>query len=271
MEKNNLIYNEGYKQLSAFKNIYKIEVKNNVKYWLWSLIGLAFLSLFLPWTQNIRSKGTVTTLRQEHRPQELHAIISGKVEKWFVKEGDFVKKGDTILELGEVKVDYFDPKLLERTKKQIESKQQSIEGYKNKAKTTETQTKALAKALDLKLKSVENKITQQYLKVQTDLADLQAQNKELEVYKRQIAAAKVMLDSGAISLTEFEKRKVNYQNGLAKVNGTNNKLLHDKQELNNLQLEQHTAIQEYADKIAKVQGDRFSALINSCKYRCGSS
>lgn len=247
-------------QHTSLRNIYRIQNKSRVKWWIWGILLLMVAVVFLPWTQNIRAKGTVTTLRQEQRPQELNAIIGGSVVKWYVKEGDFVKAGDTILQLGEVKVDYFDPELLSRTQQQIDAKKQSIEGYKNKANTTITQSAALAQSRELKLQSLDNKIAQQQLKVLTDEADLAAANNELAAYKRQIDAAKIMLDSGAISLTEFEKRKVNYQNGLAKSNSTNNKLLQSRQELINLRIEQQGAIQEYTDKIAKAEGDRFSSL-----------
>jgi len=173
------------------------------------MLIMLVLTMFLPWTQNIRAKGTITTLRQEQRPQELNTIIAGRVIKWYVKEGDFVKTGDTILQLGEVKVDYFDPELLSRTQQQIDAKQQSIEGYKNKAGTAETQTSALLQGQYLKLQSLDNKVLQQLLKVASDSTDLIAVNNELSVYKRQIDAAKLMLDSGVISLIDFEKRKVN--------------------------------------------------------------
>lgn len=246
--------------LTSFSKVYRIHRKSSVKLWLFGMLILLVPIMLLPWTQNIRAKGTITTLRQEQRPQELHTIIAGRVIKWYVKEGDFVKKGDTILQLGEVKVDYFDPLLLPRTQQQITAKQQSIEGYKNKANTTVTQSQALARGRELKLQSLENKIAQQKLKVQTDEADLLAVNNELNVYKRQIDGAKIMLDSGAISLSEFEKRKVNYQNGLAKVNSTNNRLLQNSQELINLRIEQNAAVQDYTDKIAKAEGERFSSL-----------
>ena len=248
--------------LTSFSKVYRINKKSSVKHWLWGMLILFIATMILPWTQNIRAKGTVTTLRQEQRPQELNTIIPGRVIKWYVKEGDFVKEGDTILQLGEVKIDYFDPQLLARTQQQINAKQQSIEGYKNKVTTTVSQGQALERGKELKLQYLENKIAQQQLKVQTDEADLAALNNELNVYKRQIDAAKIMLDSGALSLSEFEKRKVNYQNGLAKVNSTNNKLLQNRQELPNLRIEQSAAVQDYTDKIAKTAGDRFSSLSN---------
>ena len=246
--------------LTSFRKIYHIRRKSNLIIWLWGALILLVIIMLLPWTQNIRAKGTITTLRQEQRPQELNAIIGGRVIKWHAKEGDFVKKGDTILQLGEVKVDYFDPQLLERTQEQINAKRQSIEEYKRKANTTTVQAQALERARELKLQSLENKIAQQQLKVKTDEAELLALNNELSVYKRQIDAAKMMLDSGALSLSEFEKRKINHQNTIAKINGTNNKLLQDRQELVSLGIDQSTATQDYADKIAKAKGEGFASL-----------
>ena len=217
---------------------------------------------FLPWTQNIRAKGLVTTLSQEQRPQELNTVLAGKVLKWYVKEGDFVQTGDTILQLGEVKVEYFDPQLLSRTQEQINAKQQANQGYENKAKTAETQVSALTESKALKLEQLENKISQQYLKLQSDSTDLIAVNNEYSVSKRQIEAAKLMLDSGVISLTDFEKRKLSFQNSIAKRIGTESKFLQSKQELRNLFIEKNSIEQDYKDKISKAAGDIYSSRSN---------
>lgn len=246
--------------LQSFRKVYKIDKRSNIKQWLWAILVMLALVMFLPWTQNIRAKGLVTTLRQEQRPQELNTIIGGQVKKWYVKEGDFVQQGDTILQLGEVKVDYFDPELLSRTQQQIAAKQQSIEGYKSKAGTAETQGEALLQGQLLKLQSLDNKLMQQQMKVTSDSTDLIAVNNELAVYQRQIDAAKVMLDSGAISLVDYEKRRVSFQNGSAKKISAENKLSQSRQELIILRIEKNSAVQEYTDKISKAEGDKFSSL-----------
>jgi multidrug efflux pump subunit AcrA (membrane-fusion protein) len=246
----------------SFSNIYRIGKTRNVKVWTLSIFGLLLIILFLPWTQNIRAKGNITTIEQTQRPQEINTIIAGKIVKWYVKEGDYVKAGDTILQLGEIKVEYLDPQLLERTKQQIDAKQNSASGYQNKAATADVQASVLAQGRDLKLASLDNKISQQQLKVNSDEMDLQAVKNELSVLKRQLDAGNVMLDSGAISLIDFERRKVSYQNGLAKKISAENKLGQSKQELINLRIEQNMATMDYADKISKAQGDKFTSLSN---------
>ncbi len=246
--------------LQSYKKIYRVNKQSSVKRWLISILCVCAVVMFLPWTQNIKTSGTITTLKQEDRPQEVNTILSGSIVKWYVKEGDFVKKGDTVLQLGEVKVDYFDPNLLERTKQQLESKQQSAEGYEGKAKTAVTQIQAQQEAQVLKLAMLDNKIKQQELKILSDSNDVIAISNELSIYKRQLDAGKVMLDSGAISLVDFEKRRANYQNGFAKKISAENKLGQSRQELTNYRIEKNSVVQEYIDKVSKTEGDRFGSL-----------
>lgn len=247
-------------KLSSFQSIYHIEKRSRIKKWMsWTLIILLVI-LFLPWTQNIRATGSVTTLQQDQRPQEVNSVIPGSVVKWYVKEGDYVHAGDTLLQLGEVKTDYFDPELLKRTSEQVGAKEKSIDNYNNKAGTAQLQVTALRNALELKLNSIDNKLQQQYLKVASDSNDLIAAQNELSIYKRQLDAGKIMYDSGSVALIELEKRRANFQNGIAKKISVENKFLQNKQEINNLLIEKRSALQEYTDKIAKAEGDRFSAL-----------
>ncbi len=258
--------NEGFeelpvdKNLTSFYKIYRIGNSRNIKLWIVIILAIIIALLFLPWTQNINAPGNITAIKQEQRPQEINTVLPGKIVKWFVKEGDYVKTGDTILQLGEIKVDYFDPQLLERTQSQINAKKNSANAYESKAAAALAQTSALSAGRALKQASVDNKIEQQKLKVRNDETELIAINNELSVYKRQIEAGKIMLDSGAVSMIDFEKRKVNYQNALAKRTTTENKLLQSKQELINLSIEQNISVMDYNDKISKADGDRFGSL-----------
>ncbi len=247
-------------QPTAYAKIYKAGRTKLVRRWLWGVLAVLPCVMLLPWTQNIRTKGKVTTMRQEQRPQDLNSIIAGKIVKWYVKEGDFVNKGDTILQLAEVKTDYFDPDLLARTQEQITAKEESAYNYQKKSGASDNQKTALEQEIGFKLQALANKKGQQKLKAASDSMDVLTAVNELAIYERQITAAKIMLDSGAIALTEFEKRKANYQSGLGKKISAENKYNQSKQELVNIQIEQQRAAQEAADKIAKAEGDSYGAL-----------
>ena len=121
---------EKYQQsLLSFDAIYLIHQRNKVKYYFLAIILILVLMFFLPWTQNIKSNGNITTLKQEHRPQKINSPIPGKINKWYVKEGDFVKEGDTILQLTEIKEEYLDPNLIPRTQSQVEAKSVLVERH----------------------------------------------------------------------------------------------------------------------------------------------
>lgn len=248
--------------LQSYQNLYLVNKKSAVKKWLYGVLILIIIIAFLPWTQTIRAKGSVTTLLQEQRPQEVNALIAGKVLNWRIKEGDHVNAGDTILQLGEIKVEYFDPQLLARTQEQINSKKLAVKGYENKATSSGIQIDALIQAKALKLQQLDNKIKQQFLKIQSDSIDALSSNNEYGITKRQMEAAKIMYDSGVISLADFERRKTSLQNSVAKKIGSESKFLQSKQELNNLYLDKNATVQDYTDKISKAEGDKFSSLSN---------
>ena len=266
MSTNYKYLNEGFEKLPAekgidsFSKIYRVGKSRNIKLWTIIILVAIIALLLLPWTQNITANGDITAIQQSQRPQEINTVLPGRIVKWFVKEGDYVNAGDTILQLGEIKVDYFDPQLLERTEYQIKAKRNSADAYESKAAAAQAQTNVLTAGRALKQASIDNKIGQQKLKVQNDETELVAVKNELSVYQRQIDAGKVMLDSGAISMVDFEKRKVNYQNALAKRITAENKLSQSKQELLNLSIEQNISVMEYNDKISKADGDRFGSL-----------
>ena len=109
--------------LQSFRTIGRARANDLFARWLIAICIVVLIGLFLPWTQNIRARGTVTSLTPDQRPQTIHAIIPGRVEQWIVREGQLVEKGDTILRLSEVKPEYFDPQLLERTQQQITAKE----------------------------------------------------------------------------------------------------------------------------------------------------
>ena len=246
--------------LTAYENIYLIERKSNVHKWLLGTFIIIAVILFLPWTQNIRARGMVTTLKQEQRPQEIPTIIPGRVVKWHVKEGDFVSKGDTIIQIAEVKDDYLDPKLLQRTKEQLTAKAQAVESYRSKTGTAAQQVEALKQGLDLKINDMNNKINQQVQKIRSDSMELLAAINDLNIKNEQFKRQKVMYDSGLVSLVQLEQRNQAFQESSAKKTSAEIKFNNARQEYFRLQIERNGEIQQYLEKISKAEGDRFQVI-----------
>ncbi|HNH23340.1 MAG TPA: biotin/lipoyl-binding protein, partial [Ferruginibacter sp.] len=246
--------------IRSYTQIYLHDKNSRVKWWFYGLAALFILFLFLPWTQNIRARGSVTTLYQDQRPQQVNTLIGGRVMKWHIKEGDYVKAGDTLVQLAEVKVDYLDPNLLERTKEQLAGKQLSVTYYKNKVGATQQQIGAINAGLTYKLNQLQNKLRQLELKVQADSAEAVAAANDLAISTKQFGRQKLMYDSGLVSLTQLETRTQQYQNALAKKISADNKFANSKQELTITRIEMNAVEQENIEKVSKAQGDQFQSL-----------
>ncbi|MFN8362692.1 MAG: HlyD family efflux transporter periplasmic adaptor subunit [Cloacibacterium normanense] len=247
-------------QLKSLENIYHINKKSNVAKWfLFTFLAFVFI-MFLPWTQNIKTQGNVNTLFQEQRPQKLNSPIPGRIIKWYVKNGDVVKKGDTILQISEIKDDYLDPLLVERTQEQVQAKKGVRDYYNAKISTTENQIAAISTAKDLKLNQIKIKIAQLQNKLKAEQAELTAVNNELKIAQDQLNRQNKMYEEGLVSLTQLQQRNVSYQNALAKKTSAENKLAQTQQEITAQNIEQNAVIQEYTEKLSKTEGDRFQSM-----------
>jgi multidrug resistance efflux pump len=216
--------------------------------------------MMLPWTQNIRAKGKITTLDPSHRPQSIYSTIGGRIERWYVREGDTVRKGDTIAFLSEIKSDYFDPDLLDRTKLQVKAKEMSVKSYESKADALAGQLSALQEARKLKLEQAVNKIQQSRLKIMSDSIELEAAKIDYSIAAAQLIRTDSMYRSGIKSLTDLEEKRKKAQETLAKKIAYENKVLISRNELLNAQIELGSITNDYADKIAKSQSEQFSTL-----------
>ncbi|GHB64923.1 HlyD family secretion protein [Persicitalea jodogahamensis] len=228
--------------------------------WMQGVMLILIIIMFLPWQQNISGTGTVTALSPGDRPQTVQNIIGGRIEGWYVQEGDFVNAGDTLAILSEAKDEYIDPQIMSRLQEQAQAKQEGIEGYNAKIDALSGQLAALRDALDFSLEKARNKLTQAQLKVVSDSTDLDALRTNYEITKNRLSRYEEGYKSGLFSLTDLESRRLKVQEESAKVISQQNKLAMARQELINARIELNSLRAEYQEKIAKSTSDRSSAL-----------
>ncbi len=246
-----------------YKSITNVAHRPHYK-WLNKIIVVFLIAmicgLFLPWTQNISGRGAVTTLKPDQRPQTVHNTIAGRIEKWFVQEGDYVKKGDTILFISEIKEDYFDPNLVNNTKQQVDAKKMALESYGDKVNSLEVQAQSLGTERQLKLKQAQNKIQQALLKIKSDSMDLEAIKTQLRIAKTQFDRSTALNKEGLKPMTDVEQKRLKLQEAEANIITQENRLLSSKNELINARVEINRITAEYSEKISKSRSDKFTAL-----------
>jgi len=73
------------------------------------LVALVALLWLVPWVQTAVGGGQVVALDPADRVQEINALVEGRVNRWFVRDGSIVKEGEPIVEITDV-----DPRFVER-------------------------------------------------------------------------------------------------------------------------------------------------------------
>ncbi|RDK83260.1 HlyD family secretion protein [Marinirhabdus gelatinilytica] len=247
---------QGYK---AFSKAVKTKHYKMFNRFLLAFGIITIIIMLLPWTQNVTGNGYVTTLTPGQRPQTIQSQIPGRIEKWYVREGDFVKKGDTILFISEIKTEYQDPKLVERTNAQRDAKSRSVVSYDGKISALKNQITALNQERNLKLQQAKNKLQQARLKVKSDSIDLQAANTNLDIAERQFNRTQTLQQEGLKSMVDVEQKRLKLQENQAKLISQENKFLASKNEVLNAQVEISRIGAEYSDKISKASSELFTA------------
>ena len=195
--------------------------------WVCGFFILTVIVLFLPWQQNIRGSGILTALNPINRPQTVESIIAGRVQKWYIHEGDFVHKGDTIVSISEIKEKYLDPELLNRLNQQILAKEQSLQSKYKKAEFLKQQVVALKEGMSLKVKQTQ--------------AKLEAERIRFNNAENQYQRNKKLYEAGNIPLTKVQEFEYKFQGSQA--------------DYMNAQLELDRVEAEYLDKINKAESE----------------
>lgn len=88
--------------------------------------------IFTPWVQTVSGYGQITALEPENRQQAIHTLVAGRIDQWFVRDGDRVKKGDPI-----VRIIDNDPNLVERLKAELDAVNSQVQAAELATTTAE--------------------------------------------------------------------------------------------------------------------------------------
>lgn len=206
-------------------------------------------ALFLPWQQNIQGTGAVTALRPQDRPQTLPSAIDGQIQEWYVREGQFVRRGEPIARLSEIKDEYLDPNVVRNTAEQRDAKSASIANKRDAAAALGAQTRLLRDGLRLKLEQTRNKIAQYEANVRAGVADSVVAADQLR--RRQALAADGLSSTNDLQSTQLKAQKASAD------------LAEKRAGLANVRLDLGTVAADYNKEIEKAQADRAKTLADA--------
>lgn len=241
-------------------------VKSNESKWTlgyWVIGIFAFLILFIilaPWTQNVEGKGKVTTLRPEQQPHTINSFIAGRVEKWYVIEGQHVRVGDTLARLSEVKADYLDPNLSQNLDNQLAFKKSSLEAYLLKLDALTQTVNAIKQEFSLKQSMLVNKVQQKRNKLAGDSVTYQVKKINFKIEERRLSRADSLFSMGIKSRKDLEESQMKFQKSVDDLAYYENNLEVSRNELMNAIIDSRNYLNEYNGKLNKLLSDRLSTM-----------
>ena len=167
-------FGHGYQsdQLEELNTLNGIRVPSSIKITCWIIvIGLLLgvASMWIPWVQTTSGTGQVTTLNPSDRVQNLSAMVSGRIARWYVQDASFVKAGDPIVQIQDI-----DEQLLPRLQSQLEAAQRKINAAREAVTTAEIdyqlQEELFAEGLASRLSFEQARIRVQQLNVSLEQA-----------------------------------------------------------------------------------------------------
>lgn len=137
-----------------------------------AMIGSIAFLLLVPWVQTSTGMGQVIALDPRDRVQNITALVPGRVEQWFVTDGELVKKGDPIARIADN-----DPELLSRLRAEraqadaeIAAMQQAMAvAQRDVGRMGQLYTEGLSPRRDLELAQI--KVADYNAKIAKSLAD----------------------------------------------------------------------------------------------------
>lgn len=124
-------------------------------------LGLgAWALVAVPWWQSVPGSGKVIVYSPMERAQTVEAQISGRLERWYVSEGQAVVKGQRLARLSDLDSKFLDPLQLQRTREMVAAYESKREFTRLRLSTLDSQARALRGARGAALPAANQRVAQ---------------------------------------------------------------------------------------------------------------
>lgn len=200
--------------------------------------------VFVPWQQTVHGVGVVTIFSPMKRPQHVSAQIDGLLQEWHVMEGDWVKKGDLLIEFTELNPRFLDKEQIHRMKEQRKAVEAEKKAIKFGITAMKKQVKLLSQMASAIIPSVE-------LKVQQAVEGLEAARQKLVTAELNLDRRRDLFAKGLNSSRDKELAALDFVNAQAGVEIADRETEVARYEQIKAEAEINAKIQDAHTKLAK--------------------
>jgi multidrug resistance efflux pump len=97
-----------------------------------TIVTFLVFILTVPWVQTAQGSGSVIALDPLDRQQNITALVGGRIEKWYVTDGDVVKAGDPIVRIVDI-----DPRFVDRLRAERGQIEAEVEAARQAARVAQ--------------------------------------------------------------------------------------------------------------------------------------
>lgn len=178
---------------------------------LFLLVSLIIVLVGIPWVQTVNGDGQVTALIPNQRPQTVQAQIKGRLEKWYVTEGQFVQAGDTIAILEDIDSKFLDFNLIENQSKQLEALKERKNQIEMQVQVFRQQVEAERNAREAGVMASKQKLQQSIQKRIAAEATVKQAELDYDIAKTRFEDRKQLFEKGLRSQRDYERDRLDLQ------------------------------------------------------------
>ncbi len=213
-----------------------------------------------PWQQNVTGSGRVIAFRPDERPQNIEALVEGRIAKWYVVEGSKVKKGDPIVDLSDN-----DPDILLRLGQERTATGGTISAAQKRVQTIEDRIRGLELTLKTGVAAAKARVQMAIDRVAAAEQSLEAAKSALVTAKLQIDRQKGLAAKGLTSTRNVELAELDLQQKTGDVERTTASLNAAKNERISLESELQRVDADSQSRIDEAWGSHASAMSDVAK------
>ncbi len=213
-----------------------------------------------PWQQNVTGSGRVIAFHPEERPQNIEALVEGRIAKWYVVEGSKVKKGDPIVDLSDN-----DPDILQRLGQERTATGGTISAAQKRVQTIEDRIRGLETTLKTGVSAAKARVQMAVDRVAAAEQSLEAAKSALVTAKLQVERQRGLSAKGLTSTRNVELAELDIQQKTADVERATATLSAAKNERLSLDSELLRVDADSQSRIDEAWGSHASAMSDVAK------
>ena len=173
------------------------------------LVGSAVALVEVQWYQSVTGMGKVIVYSPMDRAQSVDSLIPARIERWHVREGDNVKKGQKLATLRDIDSKFLDPLQVQRMANMLAAYQRKRDLVQQRMVVLQSQQNAISEARGAALPAAQQRVSQSQQRRSQSVQSVKLSEQNLVTDKLQMDRISMLEGEGLRSRRDYELARQN--------------------------------------------------------------